>query len=107
MRGVDGDDDRDDYWFRPCNVSEQPFAPAASADDLLAALRRIEHRQRGLEAARAELKVMINKPPLDRVWRRFTSCGGTSADDLQKFINGTLRPRVIQGRGHLRLISGH
>jgi hypothetical protein len=98
-------DERDEYrsWMREREHSETLTPPQGSLLDLL---RRIEQQQKTLDQSRSELKVMIGKPPLDRVWSKFAASGGMTASDFERFMQGRLRPRVIEGRRHhLRLIT--
>ena len=74
-------------------------------DDLLALLRQIERKQAELATIRKSLSVIVRNPLLSRIWRKFTSSGGITADDFARFREGRLRPRIVHGRRHLRLIQ--
>jgi hypothetical protein len=87
------------------NAAYSRSSKCRTEDELLDRLRRIEQKQEALDVVRAELKAMISQRPLNEIWRKFTSSGGVTASDFAQFLHGQLRPRIIRGHRHLRLVA--
>jgi hypothetical protein len=90
---------------RRCNDDWDEVIPEDPADELLDLLRDIERRQKRLAQDQRDLHRLIEREPdLRQKWHEFTRMGGISANELELFLQGRLRPRITHQRRHLRLV---
>jgi hypothetical protein len=77
-----------------------------ATEQLLIALRAIEHHRNQLDQATGNLQRLLRiDADMHKLWSKFTLAGGLSSGDLVSFIEGRFRHRRVRQRQHLRLVS--
>jgi hypothetical protein len=95
------------YWKDAAHIDDfdHDDFEVVEARQVLDLLRMIERDRTTLHDHTGTLQQWLRgSPELATVWQRFTTAGGSSADDFARYMAGQLRPRHVQSKRHLRLV---
>lgn len=114
----EGEDDDEDGTFRDpryyrreqvrarAPVDDDPLDhdnPLLTLLDLYSNLNFYAEKQRDYHKRLDTL--LLKYPELRALWSKFHRVGGCTTKDLEDFLNGRFRPRIVRQRKHLRLIA--
>jgi len=106
---VDEDDDDDDEpgqirALRPRRAYPNYYPnPEHELSDVL---RTLDYHREGMQEQTSYLQTLLQcNPELAVRWQQFTSAGGVTAEDWERFLAGDFRSRITRTRRHMRLVS--
>jgi len=83
-----------------------PYDFYASQEELSDVLRKLDYQREGMQEQTSYLQTLLQgDPELAVQWKQFTSAGGVSAEDWERFLAGNFRSRITRTRRHMRLVS--
>jgi hypothetical protein len=93
---LDDDDEEEEEYDIPRNP----------IDELISILKALDDTRSRLDSLQVNLSQWLERyPSFEGPWRKFLQSGGLTLADFHKFRQGQMRPRIIRGKRHLRLIS--
>jgi hypothetical protein len=94
------------YWKDAAHIDDfNHDFEVVEARQVLDLLHMIERDRARLHDLTGTLQQWLRgSPELATVWQRFTTTGGSSADDFARYMAGQLQPRYVQSKRHLRLV---
>jgi hypothetical protein len=105
----DEDEDEDE---KPCRIRAlrprrtYPDDYPDPEDELSGVLRTLDYHREGMQEQTSYLQTLLQcDSELAVKWKQFTSAGGISAEDWERFLAGNFRSRITRTRRHMRLVS--
>jgi hypothetical protein len=89
---------RHDHYYEYCHDDPE--------QELLDILEKFDELREKLQRETEFLQMLLEyNPELAGQWQQFTSAGGVTLEDWERFLAGNFRSRITRTRRHMRLVS--